>query len=354
MKLLILSHTGPCSNFKIGSHHYANGLSKQGYSVTYMGINNTLVHRILKRYYIGEWKLNADVKIFNCMAIFPLTVNNKFFSYYLNSFFYYLSSVVKKNKFDVVICDTPFFYPMLRAIDYKKIIYRPTDDYYAMVGKKVLFHEQSILCLADKVICTSSEVRDSIAKRYNYPSKLMHVIHNGYDSKIFHAKQEFECRSNAVYIGALDYRFDFKALFKLANNNPTCRFDIFGPIKKYSNEFKQFKDMTNVTFHGAIEYEKTGELLNKYKVGLLLLNTHDANSGRSPMKLWEYYASGLNILYTGIEMRDVDARFYKYKSLDDIESKFHSAYNQENNHSDDLLINHEWSAKVGELIGYIS
>lgn len=54
-KILILSHTGPHSTFKIGSHHYANMLSELGFSVYYSGISNSYFHK-LKRFIGNEKK----------------------------------------------------------------------------------------------------------------------------------------------------------------------------------------------------------------------------------------------------------------------------------------------------------
>lgn len=73
-----------------------------------------------------------------------------------------VSFTFKKNNFDVVICDYPYFEPLLGILSYKMLIYRPTDDYLQMSGDKVKYYERKIIAKSDIVIGTSQDVIASI------------------------------------------------------------------------------------------------------------------------------------------------------------------------------------------------
>lgn len=362
-KILILSHTGPYSTFKIGSHHYANMLSELGFSVYYSGISNSYFHK-LKRFIGKEKKANKkiidtiiakDIKTF-----LPLTMKETWFKRIVNDFF--MSNVIDNSichvDYDIVICDYPFFYPVLKNINYKKLVYRPTDNYAAMSGEKVRVYENKICSEAHRIIATSVVVRDELIESYGEQLKdKTYVIENGYDQKLFYNKNITANRNDCVYIGALDYRFDFIALEHLANENKKIMFDIYGPLPRdFTSAIKPiFVKCDNVRFKGELDYAKVPDILNRYKVGLLPLIDNESNKGRSPMKLWEYLSCGLNVVYSSIEHVSQTPCLYRYDNLLDIDSTFKKAYFEtkapENFTS--KIESNSWIGKVHLLLEYI-
>lgn len=319
-KILILSHTSKYSHFKIGSHHYANGLNRL-YDVTYIGIPYTLAHKMFKRNKEeGISMLNDDVKHRDLKFIFPITTTyiklNIIINKIANGISSLLSSKPYERYYDIVICDYPFYSPYLNAIDYGKLIYRPTDVYVYMSGEKVKMYEYEIIKKSDSIISTSQKVSDFIKETYPSICEKIHidVISNGYDHHLFNMQGLSEERSSSVYIGAIDYRFDFDMLSLLAKENRSDLFDIYGPI---SDDFRDIVDELiqnnkNIRFFGSVDYNNVPSILKKYKVGLLLLNDNPSNLGRSPMKIWEYAACGLNILYAKIDVGEKYGFLYPY------------------------------------------
>ncbi|HGE8299914.1 TPA: glycosyltransferase [Serratia marcescens] len=353
-KVLILSHTQGYSDFKIGSHHYANGLSKIGYDVFYSGIPRTIFHKLLRRKNSSPYKLNERVSNTQLSAIFPLTVPMGFFTSVVNPFMFSLFEVNRKVKgmsYQAVICDSPFFYPLLKNFRFENLYYRPTDNYVAMVGEKAFAYEKKMCDESKMIICTSQAVSDNIIRSYGVCRSRVKIITNGYDSEhFFKINDRDENRKNAIYIGALDYRFDFDALMVLAEGNKDIIFDIYGPIeRKYKAEILKFRDIGNVIFHGKIDYSVTNELMNKYKVGLLLLKKTNSNFGRSPMKLWEYLASGLNVIYANVDNVELNEKLFKYDGHADMISKFKRANEVTSKIKKDILENNSWRGKVIEL-----
>lgn len=355
-KILILSHTQGYSDFKIGSHHYANGLSQCGYEVYFSGIPETIFHKLLKKKkQKGTCKLNSSVVNSQIDSFFPLTLKeNIFFSTINSSTFniYKNNNKIKGVYFDLVICDFPFFTSILDKFKYKKLIYRPTDDYVAMMGGRAIAHESEICKKCDKIIATSGVVGNKIKERYSVGNDKVDIIANGYDEFFFkNINGNSSCRENAIYIGALDSRFDFAALKYLAKNREYIFFNIYGPI---SQEFEgcvaEFSSFKNVRFHGKVDYEETNELMNKHKVGLLLLSETLSNKGRSPMKLWEYIASGLNVLYSNIDGVDENKYIFKYSKYEEMLKFFDAAYKENNLHQDISLAEYSWHGKIKKLV----
>ncbi|ENM1020631.1 hypothetical protein AB6R35_005716, partial [Klebsiella variicola] len=201
-KILILSHTGSYSTFKIGSHHYANVLSTLGNDVYYSGISNSLFHRIrslINKEEKARKKINDTIIAKDIRTLFPLTMKKTWFKDILNDFF--ITGFDNKNpifntEFDVVICDYPFFFPTLKKIKYKKLIYRPTDNYVSMSGEKVRVYEKKICDESEKIISTSETVKKEILKSYGLQlEKKLYVIENGYDQNIFYNKNDNMNRS---------------------------------------------------------------------------------------------------------------------------------------------------------------
>lgn len=353
-KILILSHTRSYSNFKIGSHHYADQLVRNGMDVTYSGLPFTIFHRILGKKREGTKKIDSKVLDSEIKVLLPLKTKNLKVIDCINKIYFKLcgGAVYNKNEFDIVICDYPFFYPILSKIKHTTLVYRPTDDYFAMDGDKVLYYEKKICEKSELIISTSNKVSEVIKDRYNISPEKMFVIDNGFDSERFKITIPLESdeRKGVVYVGALDNRFDFNALQHLALKNKGTEFDIYGPLnienKKFIDEFKNIK---NVNFKGAIEYSCVADILNKYKVGLLPLSNNPSNRGRSPMKLWEYLACGLTVLYSNIDSITASENIFKYNDTSDIVEKYNEAIYKGYRYAE-INEKYSWFGKANEIL----
>ncbi|HFZ1737696.1 TPA: hypothetical protein ACIJXN_005343, partial [Pluralibacter gergoviae] len=241
-------------------------------------------------------------------------------------------------------------------ISYRKLIYRPTDIYEKMDGFKVEPYEKEIINLSNEIIATSDVVMNYLRKKYPNETrrKKISFIANGYDDSCFNKLNLPKVRTGAIYIGALDERFDFDALEHLSSSFPDEKFDIYGPI---SNDFKlRVKEIAerrnNVFFHNAVEYYKTPDLLKSHKIGLLLLKNSELNRGRSPMKLWEYISCGLSVLYSAVEIDKKYSRMeelVKYNNIDELVDKYLQIKKNNFANFSQSLTEHSWKFKVAEI-----
>ena len=219
-----------------------------------------------------------------------------------------MKNILKKNSFlkaDIVIIDNLNLSYFTDIIDYKKLIYRATDDYTSLPNqsKKLEIIERKLIGKSDKVVVTSSVLKKIFKKKYNVISK---VIHNGIDTVLLHSlKTEIpklysinlsKYKLIAVYIGSLDSRIDKELLRFISINNPSLAIVLGGDTNS------EFLDYPNIYEIGKVPYEDIGRYYANANIGLLPFNVdHVGNKTRSPMKLYEMLFFGIKVISTNFE-----------------------------------------------------
>jgi len=100
-----------------------------------------------------------------------------------------------------------------------------------------------------------------------------------------------------VYAGALDSRFDAAAARALALALPDASIVLIGPAEDgVRAALEQGGVLANLHLLGPRPYANLPGYFQNADAGLILLNDHPANGGRSPMKLYEYAAAGLPVV----------------------------------------------------------
>ncbi|MCW2538472.1 MAG: hypothetical protein JWN95_197 [Frankiales bacterium] len=234
---------------------------------------------------------------------------------------------------DVALVDEPklaYLLPMLAAAT---VIYRPTDVNAAPSTRGAedrLLADCSVCSDCRGVIATSQHVLDELTRRHRLSRTA--VIANGVDFERFNragaapsietgAGSTSDKRQGAVYVGALDARFDWAALTAVAAARPDVGIDLFGPAGTRPSNVPP-----NVQLRGPVPYSELPLVLARYRVGLLPLSDEPTNAGRSPMKLYEYLAAGLSVWTRATasmpaEMQDV----HRYTGASDAVSAFAAA-----------------------------
>ncbi|MFC4776798.1 glycosyltransferase [Paenibacillus sp. GCM10023252] len=343
LKIVFASHTYIGGPYVVGSHHLARELSKMGHEVLHISTPITPFH-ILKRKDSStskRLKLWREMSIenedlINCVPlslipwriageIFRKTKENHLLTTILLPSLKKILNKTFKGPVDVLLIDQPYFVGINKYINAKKIIYRATDLYPEMTGdKNVSIAEEEIIKIADGLVATSEPVREYIQSYdENLPSLL---LENGVEFEHFNKPCEEPneikhlSHPRAVYLGAIDQRLDLNAIHQLAVSRPDLNIIIIGPAT--TENILQFKAETNVHFLGAISYSKIPSYLQFMDIALLPLSKHASNNGRSPMKLYEYAASGLPIVVreTPEILRRNESYIFTYKNSEDITS----------------------------------
>ena len=198
---------------------------------------------------------------------------------------------------DLVFIDEPRLTQVLSVVDARRAVYRPTDLYAELRGDSaVLDAERQLVARAQRFIATSEPVAEHL-RRLGAGAVL--VLENGVDLDRFSPDADGPCPPlppgpRVVYTGALDERFGLDALLAAARACPQAAFVLAGPPGAALRA--AVVGLPNVHLLGALPYASMPALLAQCQLALLPLSAQPANAGRSPMKLYEYAASGLSVV----------------------------------------------------------
>lgn len=184
---------------------------------------------------------------------------------------------------DFVFIDQPLF--PAKHFEESAVMFRPTDIFPTEALRRAA---RAAARDADGVVATSPNVLSSVMQDSARPSL---VLENGVEYDRFAAAETETKRYDFVYVGALDFRFDFDALGNAARALPSSQFAIFGPHPTMPHSLP-----SNVQFHGPVPYESTPTVMARGRVGLMPFVDNASNAARSPMKLYEYLAVGVPVV----------------------------------------------------------
>ena len=203
---------------------------------------------------------------------------------------------------DILVIDNFVFLPLINIIKYKKLIVRVTDRLEGFsVGAAAVKAEEHLIKKADKVIYTSSNLKNYIEK-FN---KSCFYVPNGVDFNKFqkqYDKPEFFCtitKPVAVYVGAIESWFDFGLLDYVAEELKDVHFLVIGAVKFKPDNFNQIQSRENIKFYGKVDNDLIAPFLQFSDVGIIPFRLDmDLVHSISPLKLYEYMACGLSVVST--------------------------------------------------------
>jgi teichuronic acid biosynthesis glycosyltransferase TuaH len=300
VRIVLLSHTDRTGVFRVGSHHLAREFALLGHQVVHISNPISVARVVLSRDEEARRRLRAAVpltlheiegaRFAIPWSLLPLTPDPLRHPLTLGSTTLLRRRLARVGMTDVdlMLVDQPLLDYLVNPIGTTRLVLRPTDINTDPLAQRA---EQRLLGRADAVVATSSAVAANLVQG-SITVPPMAVVENGVDLDHFQASATpWDQRRGAVYVGALDQRFDWSALAEMAAANPRERLDVFGPAPADPETMP-----SNVTLRGAVPYEAMPGLLAGYRVGLLPLNDDPTNRGRSPMKLYEYLATGLTVV----------------------------------------------------------
>lgn len=349
MRILFVSHTDPYGPFRIGSHHLAGGLARAGHEVVHLSTPLSLAHlasgRVSRAKAAGtpEDRVGDDgVRYLVPRTLLPAGVGP-----------FRAARALERlglARFDIVLVDQPLLWsPSLRRIA-DRLVYRPTDEYPSGLKARL---QRDILRHADGVVATSAEVLRKLGD-LGVPSI---VIENGVDFDRFRFDAEAAVAPErppvCVYVGAFDGRFDWEQARAWATDFEDWRFLLAGPGAAPPETMP-----ANVELLGPVRYDALPGILASARVGLLPFSPDPLNQGRSPMKLYEYLASGLAVVSrrTAVIGADPATGVYTYADGDGASDALRAAMHHAtpNAAGADRARAQSWTAKCSVLLDFVA
>jgi glycosyltransferase involved in cell wall biosynthesis len=368
VKVAFASHTHMGSPFIVGSHHLARQFAKHGANVIHISTPVTPFHlikykdtNIQRRFRTAlNWRENlyGSEHVLNYI---PFTL----FRRSLNTAFPSIKKVLQANdleEVDYLLIDQPSLIGVEKHFkSVRKLVYRATDIYPAMLGSdKIAELEEEAINRSDAIIGTSVPVLEHLMK-YNKEKPSL-LLENGVDFEHFTAKRSvpeeyrpYKDKFIAVYVGAIDKRLDIHSFVELANTGDDVQIFIIGP---YNDEaVRILEGVKNVTLLGERPFADVPAYMQHADLGLLPLSEHQANKGRSPMKLYEYAAAGLPVLSRATpELTRRNEDFISlYNSREEMTSAFR-AIKGRNIRKEEIAQSaeqHSWNSKYDQLIQFL-
>jgi glycosyltransferase involved in cell wall biosynthesis len=322
MDIVLASHTVIGGHFVVGSHHLARNFVAAGHRVIHLSTPITPAHLlrvrtsdIIRQRYLawrGSWhaEMQEPANLVP-MAPLPWRAARLLYRLGLNQLLWTVPSIkgllrhCGMTEPDLLIIDQPYFAGLERLLRARTTLYRATDLYAEITGDpSCVAAEHQILNHVDGWIATSQPVFSHLQRLA--PGKPSLLVENGVDVEHFSTAQALpsEYKGMAgprlVYAGAIDKRFDTGAARALALAIPQASVILIGPVSDGADEaLVQGGRLPNIHLLGPRPYNKLPAYCQHADAGLILMNYHPANGGRSPMKLYEYAAAGLPVVCRG-------------------------------------------------------
>lgn len=351
-RILFLSHTHAFGPFRVGSHHYARTLARRGVEVVHLSTPASLAHRVtgrVDRRAVAALPRGPQRDADGVVHVVPRTVLPRPYGPFRVA--RELTQHALPLTFDAVLLDQPLLWDAsVRGLS-PRLVYRPTDLYPDGVKAQL---QGRVLAAADGIVATSGEVLRSLgagAEPARVPSL---VLPNGVDAGRFASSSAEPRAARAVYVGALDGRFDWVHVGAWARAHPDVVFEVAGPGG--SAGATGLPD--NVTVLGPVAYDALPGLLEGARVGLLPLSDDPLNAGRSPMKLYEYLAAGLAVVAraTPVLQADAAAGVFTYGGPDDADAALERALAHPSPNVPGVAraAAESWEAKTDALVEFVA
>lgn len=343
--ILFVSHSADGGVFKVGSHHLAREMARSGAHVAHVSTPWSAVHQVLGRGDQGRRALAMGGPIIDEHGVIHACSRTLLPSRLgLGT---HLEPLLRRIGFsnpELVLIDQPLMDSRyLRSLGTTRI-YRPTDLYSGGASsgqRRILPHVQG-------VVATSQPVLDALPGVVQQPRI---VVGNGVEYAKF-ALDKKQQRRGAVYVGAIDDRFDWQAVVHFALAAPTEPFTIIGPARNAAPAGLP----PNVTLAGPMSYDRIPSVLAKAKVGLLPFTGSKLNDGRSPMKLFEYLAAGLFVVASKRESENgrVIPGVCNYATFDEAEQRLCSWLKGTavNVQGSKRASEEDWAVKAAEILEF--
>ena len=203
----------------------------------------------------------------------------------------------------LVLVGTATALPLLDVLTPSLVLYHCSDDYTRISSFPRSFEalERELARRCDLVICTAKSLRDSKAGLHPFTF----AVSNGADVEHFARTQaagtsparELSDLGTPIigYIGTVFRWIDQDMVLHAARAHPEWSFVFIGPI---TTDVGALKKMPNVRFLGPRPYEDLPAYLRAFDVAVLPFVVDDVTLRASPIKFYEYLASGVPVVTT--------------------------------------------------------
>ena len=164
------------------------------------------------------------------------------------------------------------------------------------------------------------------------------------------------------FVGGIKSKLDFELLFNFSRLNPDISLVLIGPVPPENNHsLKTLLALPNVYEVGGIDYEEVPDYMKSIDIGILPYKKIEYNEAVSPLKMFEYLASGIPVVGIGVptteKYQQQGVYSYTTNEKDFIEACLKNIqFKNEKNYIQDRLETakmHDWEKKFTDMINIV-
>ncbi|HUV04332.1 MAG TPA: glycosyltransferase [Armatimonadota bacterium] len=189
---------------------------------------------------------------------------------------------------------------LLDMVRYKRSAYRIADMTAAYKDVTPAFRkvEDEVIARVDQVFVASRAMQDYVVRLNKNCQYLPNGVYlDRFRNSSYPAEYHDMPSPKAIYVGAIDERLDINLLRVLAEQLPDVSFCLIGPV---SVDVSALVRASNVYLLGCREQSQLAGYLEHADVGIIPFVRNDLTQHVSPLKLLQYFASGLPVVSTDL------------------------------------------------------
>ena len=215
---------------------------------------------------------------------------------------YIVKRAIQWESYDIIIVTEPRLRGCLPEKLLCPVVYDCMDrtaEFYSGHLQKYIEEEDKKLCAqADHIIVSSNTLKKIITQEYRVSSTAITVVKNAVSNSFIAQLKSLgngisaeEYSFHMLYIGTIDFWFDWKAVTAFAQKHPNTKIHLIGPVRSIPPQVPE-----NIVFHGAVSHDRIVSLLARAKILLLPFVRNRLIDCVDPIKLYEYIAVGKTVL----------------------------------------------------------
>jgi len=251
----------------------------------------------------------------------------------------------------------PYFTSMRRFFSSDFIFLYDCVDYYVDLRGVEKNIEAKLLAEADMVVANSTILK-SHCQQFRSD---VHLVSQGFDKEAY-ASYTFGKRSHGSkivgYVGGINDRLDYDLIEQLALRNPTWQIILWGPVQGHNKNvwkrMKLFSKIKNIQI-GQSPRNKLPDIVSDFTVGIIPYVDSDFNRNCYPMKLFEYFYMGKQVVSADIlELRRFDELVTIASSLEEWEAALGRYFETEwpkelQKRQRTLALENTWESKINHI-----
>ena len=209
----------------------------------------------------------------------------------------------------IVISLLPQSQPIIESLKPNKLVYYAIDEMTAFGGTlpedkiRIRQQEEKLIKQSTMVLSVSYPLLNRI--KVLHPNA--HLLPNAVDPHHYsplrlerlaaHTVLPFKNGPFITFMGQLDERLDQTLIAKIAHKYPSWTIILAGRIKQ-GVDFSTLKEIKNILFTGYLPYEELPSILKNTDVCIVPYHLNELTQSCSPIKVYEYLASGKPVVST--------------------------------------------------------